>query len=53
MNPETNQVAAAEQIEESQQIENLQTEYAVAPDGTIVKADELQDNPETPQEQLR
>lgn len=51
MNPEKCEVAVAEQIE-PQTIENLQTEYAVAPDGTIVKADELKDNPDSPEKQL-
>lgn len=52
MNPEINQIEVAEQVE-SEQIEKLQTEYAVAPDGTVVKAEELENNPESPQEQMR
>ena len=51
MNSEMNQIAVAEQIE-PQTVENLQTEYAVAPDGTIVKADELKNNPDSPEKQL-
>jgi len=30
----------------------IQTEYAIAPDGTIVKREELLANPESPEKQL-
>jgi len=30
----------------------IQTEYAIAPDGTILKAKDLRENPESPEKQL-
>lgn len=49
-----NQVPVADQLNEIEQVEEkIKTEYALAPDGTIVKAEELQENPESAVEQLR
>ncbi len=48
-----NKVPVAEQLNEIEEVEEkIKTEYALAPDGTIVKQEELLDNPETPTEQL-
>jgi hypothetical protein len=51
MNPETNApVVELESLQELQQ--RLTAEYAISPDGTIVKVEDLE-NPETPQELMR
>jgi len=48
-----NKVQVAEQLNEIEQVEEkIKTEYALAPDGTIVKAEELKQNSEGLQEQL-
>jgi hypothetical protein len=46
-------VPVADQVKEIEGVdEAIQTEYALEPDGTIVKQEELEENPETPQKQL-
>ena len=51
MNPEV-KVPVAEQLNPAKKAESIQQEYAIAPDGTIVKQKELLENPENPTKQL-
>jgi hypothetical protein len=48
MNPEVN-VPIVEQLNPTEKAEAIKRDYAIAPDGTIVKAEELKENPESPQ----
>lgn len=45
-------VDVAEQLNLTKEAEAIEQEYAITPDGTVVKAKELLENPETPTEQL-
>lgn len=46
MNPEVNEVPVAEQVESEGLA--LESEYAVAPDGTIAPKEDIAGNPEMP-----
>ena len=51
MNREVN-VPVVEQLNPTEKAEAIEKEYAIAPDGTIVKAEDLRENPDSPQKQL-
>ena len=49
--PEAN-APVVEQLNPTEKAEAIKKDYAIAPDGTIVEAEELRENPESPQKQL-